>query len=74
MGEEVAEALAVSGAQILVGGDEAEVAAGAEEIEGALVEIDEEIGGAGVAVVEFFELGFLVLDLLVADVGRVADD
>ena len=74
-GEELAEFFAVAGAVEFVGGDEGEDAVGLEQGGGTLVEIDEEIRGAGVGGVAFgFEEGFLILDELLADVGRIGDD
>ena len=74
-GEEFAELLSVGGAVVFIGGDVGEDAAGFEEVGGLLVEIDEEVGGADVALVAFgLEEGFERLDEFLADIRRVRND
>ena len=75
VGKEMAKFFAVIGAVEFVGGDEGEDAVWLEQGGGAFVEIDEEIGGAGVGGVAFsLDEGFLILDEFLADVGRIGDD
>ena len=68
LGEEFAEFFAVTGAVEFVGGDEGEDAIGFEQSRGAFVEINEEIGGAGVGGVAFgLDEGFLIFDEFLQD-------
>ena len=86
VGKICAQLFAVSGAEILVAGDETQHSAGAQQLKGPLEEIDIQIRRAGEALVLAFERIFerlrfaitaghgLVLQFLLPDVRRVAND